>query len=150
MLRVCPTRRMVPRVAEATPRIRAVWLAEGEPVARKLAAALVRDWRSAAYDRAAECLEGNLDRCLTFFWFPRAHWIHLRTTNVIESVFASVWLRTNADKRFKKTRSGVYLMHQVLLRLSTRWRRLCSAHLYSTIDLPNRRQIQKGTDTQAA
>jgi putative transposase len=136
--------------ATMTPRIRAIWLAEDEPAARKLAAALVPDFRSAGYDRAAECLEANLDRCLTFFRFPPAHWIHLRTTNVIESVFASVRLRTNAAKRFRKTKSGVYLMHQVLLRLSKRWRRLCSAHLCSTIELPKCKPTQKETDIQAA
>ena len=83
-----------------------------------------------------DCLADDLDRCLTFFQFPEAHWIHLRTTNPIESVFAGVRLRTNAAKRFRKTRSGVWLMHQVPQRLSRRWRRLKSAHLCPTVPLP--------------
>ncbi|MBK9118317.1 MAG: transposase [Phycisphaerales bacterium] len=66
----------------------------------------------------------DLDRCLTFYAFPEPHWSHLRTTNVIESPFAGVRLRTNAAKRFKKTKSGVYLVHQVLMRLSQNWRHL--------------------------
>lgn len=121
---------------EAVKRLRAIWQAEDEKMARKLAAALVHDFRTAGYDRAADCLENDLDRCLTFFKFPQAHWSHLRTSNPIESVFASVRLRTNAAKRFKKTRSGVCLVYQVMVRLSRNWRRLKSAHLCPMIPLP--------------
>ena len=117
-------------------RLRAVWQADSEPAARKLAGRLVSDLRTASYDRAADCLDDDLDRCLTFYQFPEAHWQHLRTTNVIESPFAAVRLRTNAAKRFKKTKSGVYLVHQVLLRLEQRWRHLVSAHLCSQVPLP--------------
>jgi integrase len=62
--------------------------------------------------------------------------LDLRTTNPIESIFATVRLRTNAAKRFKKTKSGVYLMHQVIDRLSKNWRRPRSAHLCPTVPLP--------------
>ena len=132
---------------EYTPRLRAIWQADSEKAARKLAAAAIHDLRKAGYDRAADCLEADLDRCLTFFGFPEAHWSHLRTTNVVESPFASVRLRTNAAKRFKKTKSGVYLMHQVMLRLSKRWRRLKSAHLCPTVPLPG---TSKASRSQAA
>lgn len=121
---------------EAVKRLRAIWQAEDEKTARKLASKLIGDFREAGYDRAADCLEDDLDRCLTFYQFPEAHWSHLRTTNVIESVFASVRLRTNAAKRFKKTKSGVWLMHQIVERLSRRWRRLKSARLCPTVPLP--------------
>jgi putative transposase len=121
---------------EATKRIRAIWQAPTAEAARKLAAALVRDFRKAGYDRAANCVEDDLDRCLTFYRFPEAHWSHLRTTNAIESVFASVRLRTNAAKRFKKTKSGVFMVHQVVKRLTKRWRRLKSAHLCQAVTLP--------------
>ncbi len=124
---------------EYTKRLRAVWQADSEKAARKLAGRLATDLRAAGYDRAADCLEDDLDRCLTFYQFPEAHWSHLRTTNVVESPFASVRLRTNAAKRFKKTKSGVYLVHQVLLRLERSWRRLISAHLCGTVRLPGSR-----------
>jgi transposase-like protein len=121
---------------EYTKRLRAVWQADSEEAARKLAGRLAADLRTAGYDRAADCLEDDLDRCLTFYQFPEAHWPHLRTSNVVESPFASVRLRTNAAKRFKKTKSGVYLVHQVMLRLEQRWRRLISAHLCGAVPLP--------------
>jgi transposase-like protein len=129
---------------EYTKRLRAVWQADS---ARRLAGRLVADLRVADYDRAADCLEDDLDRCLTFYQFPEAHWPHLRTTNVIESPFASVRLRTNAAKRFKKTKSGVYLVHQVMLRLEQSWRRLICAHLCGTVPLP---QSDARTKTDAA
>ncbi|HPP29207.1 MAG TPA: IS256 family transposase [Phycisphaerae bacterium] len=119
------------------PRVRAIWQADSEQAARRLHAAVVHDLREAGYDRAADCLADDVDRCLTFYQFPEAHWIHLRTTNPIESIFASVRLRTNAAKRFKKTKSGVCLMHQVIERLSKGWRRLRSAHLCPTVPLPS-------------
>ena len=121
---------------EAVKRVRAIWQANSEAAARKLAEKLIADSRRAGYDRAADCLANDLDRCLTFFSFPEQHRSHLRTTNVVESPFAGVRLRTNAAKRFKKTKSGVCLVHQVLLRLSQTWRRLKSAHLCSQVKLP--------------
>ena len=132
---------------EYTKRLRAVWQADCAKAARKLAGKLATDLRAAGYDRAADCLEEDLDRCLTFYQFPEAHWSHLRTTNVVESPFASVRLRTNAAKRFKKTKSGVYLVHQVMRRLEQSWRRLISAHLCGTVPLPG---SQTETRTDAA
>lgn len=124
-------------------RLRAIWQADTEEAARKLAAKVAADLRRAEYDRAAACLEDDLDRCLTFYQFPEAHWSHLRTSNVIESPFASVRLRTNAAKRFKKTKSGVCLVHQVMMRLSKNWRHLKSAHLCAAVPLPEARKTTK-------
>jgi putative transposase len=135
---------------EAVKRVRAIWQADSQKAARKLAAKLIADFRAAGYGRAADCLEDDLDRCLTFYQFPEQHWSHLRTTNVVESPFAGVRLRTNAAKRFKKTKSGVCLVHQVLLRLSQTWRRLKSAHLCSQVELPETTKTVKKTTTQAA
>lgn len=129
-------------------RIRAVWQAQSEAASRRLVEKVVADLRRADYERAAACLEDDLDRCLTFYQFPEAHWPHLRTSNVIESPFASVRLRTNAAKRFKKTRSGVCLVHQVMLRLSRNWRYLKSAHLCGTVKLPEAKK--KTAKTKAA
>ena len=134
---------------EYVKRLRAIWQADSEDAARKLAEKVVADLRRADYERAAACLEDDLDRCLTFYQFPEAHWSHLRTTNVIESPFASVRLRTNAAKRFKKTKSGVCLVHQVLQRLSQNWRRLKSAHLCATVPLPEAKK-KKTNKTRAA
>ena len=54
------------------------------------------------FPKAVKTLDRDWDRMLTFFDFPKRHWRHLRTTNVVESPFASVHLRANAAKRYKK------------------------------------------------
>jgi putative transposase len=51
-------------------------------------------------------LADDWERLVTFYQFPREHWPHLRTTNVVESPFAIVRLRTTAAKRFKKVQNA--------------------------------------------
>ena len=58
--------------------------------------------RERSYDAAAETLERDWERMVTFYDFPAEHWRHLRTTNVVESSFAALRLRTDAAKRFKR------------------------------------------------
>ncbi|MEW6197803.1 MAG: hypothetical protein AB1601_03950 [Planctomycetota bacterium] len=115
-----------------------------------LAAAAVANFRQASYGRAADCLADDLDRCLTLYQFPEAHGSHRRTTDVIESPFAGVQLRTSAAKRFKKTKSGVYLVHQVLVRLAQTWRHLKAAHLCDQVPLPETKKSKGKTKTNAA
>lgn len=52
----------------------------------------------AKYPKAVECLEKDYDDLLTFYDFPAEHWIHIRTTNPIESTFVTVRLRTHKTK----------------------------------------------------
>ena len=54
------------------------------------------------YPRACDCLENDKDVLLTFYDFPAEPWAHLRTTNPIESTFATVRLRTRADQRVRR------------------------------------------------
>lgn len=48
----------------------------------------------AKYPKATQCLEKDREDLLTYFDFPAEHWVHIRTTNPIESIFAAVRLRT--------------------------------------------------------
>lgn len=52
----------------------------------------------AKFEKACECLTKDKDILLTFYDFPCEHWIHIRSTNVIESTFATVRLRTKKTK----------------------------------------------------
>ncbi|HSW63526.1 MAG TPA: transposase, partial [Dissulfurispiraceae bacterium] len=54
------------------------------------------------YPKAVQTLLRDWERMVTFYSFPKEHWVHIRTTNVVESPFSSVRLRTDAAKRFKK------------------------------------------------
>ena len=71
---------------------------------------------------AAECLERDWADFVAFYDFPEEHWVHLRTSNPIESIFAGVRLRTNASKRLRAPESAVYLVFKLVLRLSLNWR----------------------------
>lgn len=67
------------------------------------------------YVKAAEKLLSDWDRMVTFYSFPKEHWVHLRTTNVVESPFSSVRLRTDAAKRFKKVQNATAMIWKLLL-----------------------------------
>ena len=82
-----------------------------------------------AYPRAVECLLKDQDTLLTFYRYPQEHWVSLKTTNPIESIFATVKLRTNAARRIKSPRSALYLIFQLIIRAQKRWRRINAPNL---------------------
>ena len=81
------------------------------------------------YPKAVAVLKEDWDRMVTFYDFPEAHWKHLRTTNVVESPFASVRLRTSAAKRFNRVESATALIWKLLTVAEKRFRRLDAPHL---------------------
>jgi transposase-like protein len=84
----------------------------------------VRRYRKEGHDRAAAALEQDWERMVTFFQFPKEHWKHLRTTNVVESPFAALRLRTDAAKRFKKVANATAVTWKMLLIAAQRFRKL--------------------------
>jgi len=78
----------------------------------------------------------DVDRMVAFYRFPKASWKSLRTTNPIESIFASVRLPTDAAKRLRTATSATYLVFKLIQRLATNWRRING---YNTIALETRR-----------
>src|SRR5216683_1080879 len=73
---------------------------------------------------AGRRLDEDWGRLVTFYAFPKEHWKHLRTTNVVESPFATVRLRTEAAKRFKKVENATAVIWKTLLVAEQRFRRL--------------------------
>ena len=73
---------------------------------------------------AGRRLEEDWERLVTFYAFPKEHWKHLRTTNVVESPFATVRLRTAAAKRFKKVENATAVIWKTLLVAEQSFRRL--------------------------
>ena len=76
------------------------------------------------YLGAKEALERDWDRMVTFYEFPREHWKHLRTTNIVESPFAALRLRTAAAKRFKKVSNATAVIWKMLMLAEQRFRKL--------------------------
>jgi transposase-like protein len=76
------------------------------------------------YHRAGETLLRDWDRMVTFYQFPREHWKHLRTTNVVESPLAGLRLRTDAAKRYKKVDNATAVIWKMLMLAEQRFHRL--------------------------
>jgi putative transposase len=83
--------------------------------------------------KAVERLLHDWERLITFYQFPREHWRHLRTTNVVESPFAAGRLRTTAAKRFKRVPSATAMIWKVLQVAESTFRRLNAPELLPTV-----------------
>jgi transposase-like protein len=83
--------------------------------------------------KAVERLTADWERLVTFYQFPREHWRHLRTTNVVESPFAAVRLRTTAAKRFKKVDSATAMIWKLLQVAEQTFRRLNAPELLPAV-----------------
>lgn len=83
----------------------------------------------AKYPKACECLEKDRKELLTFYDFPAEHWKHLRTTNPIESVFATVRLRHKRTKGNGSRKACLAMVHQLMLSAAKRWRQLNGSNL---------------------
>jgi transposase-like protein len=64
--------------------------------------------------KAAERIDQDWDRMVAYYSYPQEHWVHLRTTNIIESPFATVRLRTAAAKRYKKVEGATAMIWKLL------------------------------------
>ncbi len=80
--------------------------------------------RKEGYSAAGETLLRDWDRMVTFYQFPKEHWKHLRTTNVVESPFAALRLRTDAAKRYKKVENATAVIWKMLMLAEQRFRKL--------------------------
>jgi transposase-like protein len=81
------------------------------------------------YPKAAECLVGDREALLTHFDLPAEHWLHVRTTNPVESPFATVRLRQRVTKGAGSRTKGLTMAFKLLAMAEQRWRRVNGAHL---------------------
>jgi transposase-like protein len=83
----------------------------------------------AKHDKAVECLIKDRDRLLTHFDLPAEHWKHLRTTNIIESPFATVRLRQRVTKGAGSRAKALLMAFKLLEMAQQRWRKFDGAQL---------------------
>jgi len=81
------------------------------------------------YPKAVAKLTKDRDVLLTFYDYPAAHWVHLRTTNPIESTFATVRARTTVTKGAGSRRRGLMMAYKLLDAAQDRWRKVNSPEL---------------------
>lgn len=103
--------------------LKAIWMAETQAGAEKALAAFQRDF-AAKYPKAANLLEKDRDALLAFYDFPAEHWIHIRTTNPIESSFATIRHRTTRTKNCVSRNTLLGLVFQLALTAEKGWRRI--------------------------
>jgi putative transposase len=113
-------KRLQSRAKEA---IHAIWMAETREAANQAFDSFLETY-GAKYPKACECLAKDREELLAFYDFPAEHWKHLRTTNPIESVFATVRLRHRRTKGNGSRTRCLAMVHQLMLSASKRWRLL--------------------------
>jgi putative transposase len=100
-----------------------IWMAETKKDALVAFDAFVETW-GVKYDKAVECLTKDRDALLAFYDFPAEHWKHLRTSNVIESAFATVRHRTVRSKGCLSNKTALAMIFKLAEAAEKSWRRL--------------------------
>lgn len=85
--------------------------------------------RALQYHKAADRIEDDWERLVAYYALPKEHWVHLRTTNIVESPFASVRLRTAASKRYKKVEGATAMIWKLLMVAEQTFRKLNAPEL---------------------
>ena len=100
-----------------------IWMAETKADAETAFDTFIEGYR-VKYDKAAECLRKDRGALLAFYDFPAEHWKHLRTTNPIESTFATVRHRTIRSKGCLSNRTALAMVFKLVEGAQKTWRRL--------------------------
>lgn len=103
--------------------IHEIWMSETKAEATKAFDAFLKDYQ-AKYPKATECLAKDRDVLLAFYDFPAEHWRHLRTTNPIESTFATIRLRHRRTKGSGSRLASLTMMFKLAESAAKRWRLL--------------------------
>ena len=100
-----------------------IWMAETRGEAYH-ALSLFEKRYGAKYPKATECLVKDKEEMLAFYDFPAEHWTHIRTTNPIESMFATVRLRTTKTKSCGSRKTTLAMACKLMKTAESSWRRL--------------------------
>lgn len=118
--------------AKAKEKLHAIWMAPDRAAAYKAFDAFAEMFE-AKYPAAVECLKKDRGVLLTFYDFPAEHWIHLRTTNPIESTFATVRLRHRKTKGSGSRVACLTMVFKLMESASRTWRALNGSTLVADV-----------------
>jgi putative transposase len=113
---------------EAKERLHDIWMADTKQHAHEALDLFVKTYQ-AKYPKAVECLVKDQEMLLSFYDFPAEHWMHLRTTNPIESTFATVRLRTKRTKGSGSRMACLTMVYKLMQSASKKWRLLNGSEL---------------------
>src|SRR5438270_1431063 len=109
-----------------------IYQAEGKAGAEKAFDLFVKTYE-AKYPKATECLSKDREVLLSFYDFPAEHWVHIRTTNPIESVFSTVRLRHDKTKGSGTRTACLTMVFKVMESASKGWRSLNGSPLLAEV-----------------
>ena len=109
-----------------------IWNAENREHAEAAVKAFSAD-HGAKWPKAAAKITDDLDVLLEFYDYPAEHWIHLRTTNPIESSFATVRLRQRVTKGPGSRAAGIAMAFKLIESAQQRWRAVNAPHLVALV-----------------
>lgn len=109
-----------------------IWNAENKHEATKAVKAFAADYGT-KWPKAVAKITDDLDVLLEFYDYPAEHWVHLRTTNPIESTFATVRLRQRVTKGPGSRAAGIAMAFKLIESAQTRWRAVNAPHLVALV-----------------
>ena len=113
-------KRVQPKAKKA---LHEIWMAEDRASANKAFDHFVKVYQ-AKYPKAVACLEKDREDLLAFYDFPAEHWVHIRTTNPIESTFATIRHRTDRSKGCVSRETMLAMIYKLGMSAEKRWRRI--------------------------
>lgn len=121
--------------AEARTELRAIWQTPTRLECEARRDRYVAKLRALGQHATADTVLRDWDDFVAFYDFPQEHWLHLRTSNAIESVFSGVRLRTRVAKHIRNRQNAVYLVFKIIGRLGQKWRALNGGQTVMTLVL---------------
>lgn len=118
--------------AKAKTMLQEIWMSETREKAYKAFNVFVETYQ-AKYPKAADCLKKDKEELLAFYNFPAEHWVHLRTTNPIESTFATVRHRTYKSKGCFSRTTILTMVFKLSESAQKRWQRLRGFHYLAEV-----------------
>ena len=103
-----------------------------ESTRRARSISFVKDYE-AKWPKATEKVVKDREELLAFYAFPAEHWVHLKTTNPIESTFATVRLRTKVTKGPGSRAAGLAMAYKLIESAQARWRAVNAPHLVALV-----------------
>lgn len=116
----------------ATKAMQEIYNAEDRTHAEKAIEAFAKTY-GAKFPKAVAKITENREELLAFYDFPTEHWIHLRTTNPIESTFSTVELRTKVTRGAGSSAAALAMVFKLVESAQARWRAITGAHLVSLV-----------------
>ncbi|NLB83164.1 MAG: IS256 family transposase [Synergistaceae bacterium] len=100
-----------------------IWMAESQEDAEKALNSMASKYED-KYPKAMECLTKDREELLAFYSFPAAHWVHIRTSNPVESAFSTIRLRTAKTRNCGSRSTTLAMVFKLAQSAEKRWRRL--------------------------